>query len=194
MVVQSCTTSKTIEFRAKSAMKTRLLSFMSAAHGLILEPHRGVSSVARQLPLPPMICNDMGLTVRSDRERGAPACSSQIVFIRFFEPFKHMRGGDRPFRLTFLASANFARANFLASRSLRNVSVALGCRCFAHGRSNETYHVPRDLLAMRPSRGLGPQRTILCFLVAFRSGLRALLLVTTESSHHPYPRQHRRAA
>ena len=34
---------------------------------------------------------------------------------------------------------------------------------------------------MRPSRGLGPQRTILCFLVAFRSGLRALLLVTTES-------------
>ena len=96
--------------------------------------------------------------------------------------------------LTCWVSANFALANFLASRSVGNVSVALGCRRFAHGRSNETYQVPRDLLAMRPPRGLGPQRTILCSLVAFRSGLRALLLVTTENSHHPYPRQHRRAA
>jgi hypothetical protein len=24
-------------------------------------------------------------------EQGEPACSSQIVFIRFFEPFKHLR-------------------------------------------------------------------------------------------------------
>jgi hypothetical protein len=38
---------------------------------------------------------------------------------------------------------------------------------------------------MRPSRGLGPQRTILYFLVALRSGLRATLVVTTESSHIP---------
>jgi hypothetical protein len=97
--------------------------------------------------------------------------------------------------LTFRASANFALANFLASRSFGNVSVALGCRRFASGRSNETYQVPRDLLAMRPSRGLGrPQRTILYFLVALSSGLRALLLVTTESSQHPDPRKHRRPA
>jgi hypothetical protein len=46
---------------------------------------------------------------------------------------------------------------------------------FADVRSNETYHVPRDLLAM--SAGLGrPQRTILYPLVAFRSGLYALLV------------------
>jgi hypothetical protein len=97
--------------------------------------------------------------------------------------------------LTFRASANFALAKFLASRSFGNVSVALACRPrLAHGRSNETYHVPRDLLAIRPSRGLGPQRTILCFLVAFRSGLRALLLVTTESSLHGYSCKHRRSA
>jgi hypothetical protein len=27
-----------------------------------------------------------------------PASSSQISFTRFFEPFKHQRWGDRPFR------------------------------------------------------------------------------------------------
>jgi hypothetical protein len=31
-------------------------------------------------------------------KRGEPAGSSQIGFIRFFEPFKHLRCGDRPFR------------------------------------------------------------------------------------------------
>ena len=55
--------------------------------------------------------------------------------------------------LTFRASANFALAKFLAFRSFGNVSVR--CRRFAPGRLNETYQVPRDLLAMRPSRGLG---------------------------------------
>jgi hypothetical protein len=49
--------------------------------------------------------------------------------------------------LTFWVSSNFALANFLASRSFGNVSVALPCRRFAGGgSSNETYHV--DLLAM----------------------------------------------
>ena len=56
--------------------------------------------------------------------------------------------------LTFGVSTNFALANFLASSSLRNVSVALVCARFRRRSSNETYHVPRDLLAMRPSRGL----------------------------------------
>jgi hypothetical protein len=51
-------------------------------------------------------------------------------------------------------STNFALANFLASSSLRNVSVALACFRFPRGSSNETYHVPWDLLAMmRRSRG-----------------------------------------
>jgi hypothetical protein len=45
-------------------------------------------------------------------------------------------------------------ANFLASSSLRNVSVALARFRFPHGSSNETYHVRWDLLAMIPSRGL----------------------------------------
>ena len=57
--------------------------------------------------------------------------------------------------LTFRASANFALAKFLAFRSFGNVSVR--CRRFAPGRLNETYQVPRDLLAMRPSRGLALQ-------------------------------------
>ncbi len=56
--------------------------------------------------------------------------------------------------LTLRFSANFALANFLASCSLRNVLVALACDRFPRGTSNETYHVPWDFLAMRPSRGL----------------------------------------
>ena len=55
--------------------------------------------------------------------------------------------------LTFGVLTNFALANFLASRSFGNVSVALVCVRFRSRSSNETYHVPRDLLAMRPSRG-----------------------------------------
>jgi hypothetical protein len=52
--------------------------------------------------------------------------------------------------LTFIVSTNFALANFLASRSFGNVSVALPCPRFtADGSSNETYHVSWDLLAMR---------------------------------------------
>ncbi len=56
--------------------------------------------------------------------------------------------------LTFGVSTNFALANFLASRSIRNVSVALAYARFPCGSSNETYHVPWDLLAMIPSREL----------------------------------------
>ena len=59
--------------------------------------------------------------------------------------------------LTFSVSTNFALANFLASSSLRNVSVALARFRFPHGSSNETHHVRWDLLAMRPSRGLRRQ-------------------------------------
>ena len=56
--------------------------------------------------------------------------------------------------LTFGVSTNFALANFLASRSFGNVSVALACVRFPGPRSNETYHVPLDLSAiMRRSRG-----------------------------------------
>jgi hypothetical protein len=56
--------------------------------------------------------------------------------------------------LTFWVSANFALANFLASRSLGNVSVALPCPRFAGGgSSNETYHVSWDLL-YQPSEEL----------------------------------------
>ena len=43
--------------------------------------------------------------------------------------------------LTFWVSANFALANFLASRSFGNVSVALACVRFPGPSSNETYHV-----------------------------------------------------
>src|SRR6202022_4282366 len=53
-----------------------------------------------------------------------------------------------------LVLGHFALANFLASRSLGNVSVALACARFPRGSSNETYHVPWDLSAMTPSRGL----------------------------------------
>src|ERR1700722_14419443 len=54
--------------------------------------------------------------------------------------------------MTFGVSINFVVANFLASRSFGNVSVALASVRFPRGSSNETYHVPRDLLAMRPPR------------------------------------------
>jgi hypothetical protein len=56
--------------------------------------------------------------------------------------------------LTFGVSTNFALANFLASRSFGNVLVALTRFRFPRGSSNETYHVPLDLLAVIPSRGL----------------------------------------
>ena len=56
--------------------------------------------------------------------------------------------------LTFWFSADFALANFLASRSFGNVSVALACVRFPGPSSNETYQVPLDLRAMmRRSRG-----------------------------------------
>jgi hypothetical protein len=62
--------------------------------------------------------------------------------------------------LTFGVSTNFALANFLASRSIRNVSVALAYARFPCGSSNETYHVPWDLLvAMIPSRELRRRHT-----------------------------------
>src|SRR6266478_699666 len=64
------------------------------------------------------------------------------------------RCGLRVPALTFGVSTNFALANFLASRSFGNVLVALTRFRFPRGRSNETYHVPLDLLAMIPSRGL----------------------------------------
>src|SRR6267142_6189359 len=84
------------------------------------------------------------------------------AFILFFEPFKYLRCGDRPFRQMRIEcaradiwrSTNFALANFLASRSFGNVLVALTRFRFPHGSSSETYHVPLDLLAMIPSRGL----------------------------------------
>ena len=56
--------------------------------------------------------------------------------------------------VTFGVSTNFALAKFLASRSLGNISVALASECFLRGTSNETFHVPWDLLAVEPSRGL----------------------------------------
>jgi hypothetical protein len=52
--------------------------------------------------------------------------------------------------LTFGVPTNFALANFLASRSFGNVLVALTRFRFPRGSSNETYHVPLDLLAMIP--------------------------------------------
>jgi hypothetical protein len=57
--------------------------------------------------------------------------------------------------LTFGVSANFAFANFLASSSLLNVSVTLANARFPGLGSNETYHVPWDLLAMMLSRPAG---------------------------------------
>jgi hypothetical protein len=56
--------------------------------------------------------------------------------------------------LTFGVSANFALANFLACRSFGNVSVALACVRLPGPSSNETYRVPWDLSAMRPSARL----------------------------------------
>jgi hypothetical protein len=41
--------------------------------------------------------------------------------------------------MTFGVSTNFAIANFLASRSFGNVSVALASVRFPRGSSNETY-------------------------------------------------------
>jgi hypothetical protein len=53
-----------------------------------------------------------------------------------------------------LSFGQFCSRKFLASSSLRNVSVALACVRFPRGSSNDTYHVPWDLLAIIPSRGL----------------------------------------
>src|SRR6202021_2211497 len=56
--------------------------------------------------------------------------------------------GFRGPAVEFGRSTNFALANFSASRSFGNVSVALASARFPGGSSNETYHVPWDLLAM----------------------------------------------
>ena len=69
----------------------------------------------------------------------------------------------------FGVSTNFAIAKFLASRSFGNVSVVLASVRFPRGSSNETYHVPRDLLAVRPSRGLCRRFTVMARL-AKRNG------------------------
>jgi hypothetical protein len=65
--------------------------------------------------------------------------------------------------LRFRVWANFALANCFASRSFGNISVALANDRFRRrGSSNETYHMPCDLLAIKPfarampaARGLG---------------------------------------
>ena len=55
--------------------------------------------------------------------------------------------------LTFVVSANFAFANFLASNSFGNLSVALECPRFPGSflGSKETYQVSLDLSAMELS-------------------------------------------
>jgi hypothetical protein len=83
--------------------------------------------------------------------------------------------------VTCRVSANFALANFLASTSLRNVLVALGCGRFPRGSSNETYHVSWDLLAMTPSRGLRRR------LTAGRRRLRASVVVAAGESGRGHP-------
>jgi hypothetical protein len=57
--------------------------------------------------------------------------------------------------VTFNVSATLALANFLASSSFGNVSVALACARLRRGRASyETYHVAWNLSAMmRRSRG-----------------------------------------
>jgi hypothetical protein len=66
--------------------------------------------------------------------------------------------------LTFSVSTNFVFANLLASRSFGNVSVTLACFRFPGGNSNETYHVPWDLLAMRPRAGYAGRLALLAIL------------------------------
>src|SRR3981189_816982 len=87
---------------------------------------------------------------------------AKSAFILYFEPFEYLRFGDRPFRqmrieragADILSFGQFCSRKFLASSSLANVSVALACVRFPRGSSNDTYHVPWDLLAIIPSRGL----------------------------------------
>src|SRR5258708_36989384 len=65
--------------------------------------------------------------------------------------------------LTSGVSTNFALANFLASNSFGNVSVAPACARFPGGRSNETYHVPLgDLPAMNPPASYAGAILTLC--------------------------------
>jgi hypothetical protein len=66
----------------------------------------------------------------------------------------------------------------------------------SEGRPDENSELRADVRSIEPIPDAGLDstglETILCFLVAFRSGLRELLLVTSESSQHPDPRKHRR--
>jgi len=97
--------------------------------------------------------------------------------------------------LTFWTSANFALANFLASRSFGNVSVALMCDRFScRGSSNETNHVPWDLLAMRSSRARSSVNDPV-FLTAFVLGSGSgAWLPLVQRPHHRYARHHDDAA
>src|ERR1700722_16853252 len=100
------------------------------------------------------------------RHFGSSACSSHssiclVAIVRFG------RCGLSVPAATFGVSTSFALAKFLASRSLGNVSVALARECFLRGTSNETYHVPWNLLAMGPSRGLCRRLTAVRLQPAF---------------------------
>ena len=96
--------------------------------------------------------------------------SGQINFIRFFEPFKHLRWGDRSFRQMRIERARADIWRVDQSRSRKFLGLSLVRKCFGYPcarsgflGSNETYHrplpammghVPLDLPAMmRRSRG-----------------------------------------
>jgi hypothetical protein len=97
--------------------------------------------------------------------------------------------------LTFSVSTNFALANFLASCSVGNVSVTLVmCVRCPRASSNETYHVPWDFLAMRPSRGLGPSANDPILFGRLPPRLRAVLMVPVDRLHDADARKHCRAA
>jgi hypothetical protein len=75
---------------------------------------------------------------------------------------------------TFGVSANFALANFLASRSFGMVAFAKFP--FPRGSSNETYHVPWDLVAMSLARAM---------LAAHRRALRLRPALRARFSRRP---------
>jgi hypothetical protein len=66
--------------------------------------------------------------------QGEPAGSSQIVFILFFEPFKHLRWGDRPFWQMRIERARCDMLGFSQFRSRKFLGLDLTAKCFGRPR------------------------------------------------------------
>jgi hypothetical protein len=89
------------------------------------------------------------------------AGSGQINFIRFFEPFKHLRWGDRPFRQMRIERARADIWRVDQSRSRKFLGLSLVRKCFGYPCVRSRLfglkrNVPQPFAGHDEPRALGP--------------------------------------